>query len=230
MIFDFKFWHYFARQGQLIHNLENSEMRHFNKRLGWIFALGVLLFALREIWGMNSASLTPYLVAGDMDTYTLARWTSLAGTLIWAGIYLAFHTYGAAFLFSRILKVPWRAALVMQTYVTAVLIIEKALLFFLFAVLGYTTYLSMFSFGPLAAMLFNHSFIILFFNQLTIFTSLIIAIQYRFLRNYVTMSPKLLLFGLLLLHVLIALAIGALSFVPLADMIEGFTEGVVPGE
>lgn len=230
MIFDFKFWHYFARQGQLIHNLENSEMRYFNRRLGWLFALGVLLFALREIWGMNSTSLTTYLVAGDFDAYTLARWTSLVGTLVWAGIYLAFHTYGAAFLFSRFLKMPWRAALVMQSYVTAILIIEKALLFFIFAVLGYTTYLSLFSFGPLASMLFNHSFIILFFNQLTIFTSLIIAIQYRFLRNYVAFSPKLLLFGLILLHVLIALFMGALSFVPLADMIEGFTEGVVPGE
>ncbi|WP_422123989.1 hypothetical protein DHX103_04030 [Planococcus sp. X10-3] len=230
MIFDFKFWHYFARQGQLIHNLENSEMRFFNKRLGWIFALGILLFALREIWGMNTSSLTPYLVAGDFDTYTLARWTSLAGTLIWAGIYLAFHTYGAAYLFSRILKTPWRAALVMQTYVTAILVIEKALLFFIFAILGYTTYLSLFSFGPLAALLFDHAFIILTFNQLTVFTSLIIAIQYRFLRNYVEFSPKLLLFGLILLHLIIAMMIGALSFVPLADMLEGFTEGVVPGE
>ncbi|MFD1031833.1 hypothetical protein [Metaplanococcus flavidus] len=230
MIFDFKFWHYFARQGELIHNLENSEMRHFNKRLGWLFALGVLLFAVREIWGMNTSTLTPYLIAGDFDTYTLARWISLAGTLIWAGIYLAFHTYGAAFLFSRILKIPWRAALVMQTYVTAILVIEKALLFLIFAVLGYTTFLSMFSFGPLAAMFFDHSFIILTFNQLTIFTSLIIAIQYRFLRNYVEFSPKLLLFGLIILHLLIAVAIGALDFVPVEDMLEGFTEGDVPGE
>src|SRR5690606_5010423 len=136
MIFDFKFWHYFSRQGELIHNLENSEMRYFNRRVGWIFALGILLFALREIWGMNSASLTPYLVAEDYDTYTLARWTSLAGTLIWAGIYLAFHTYGAAFLFSRILKISFRPVLVMQTYVAAILIIEKALLFLIFALLG----------------------------------------------------------------------------------------------
>lgn len=230
MIFDFKFWHYFSRQGELIHNLENSEMRYFNRRLGWIFAIGILLFALREVWGMNSASLTPYFVAGDYDTYTLARWTSLAGTLIWAGVYLAFHTYGAAYLFSRILNVPWRPALVMQTYVAAILIIERALLFLIFTVLGYTAHLSLFSFGPLASMVFNHSVIIFFFNQLTIFTSLIIAIQYRFLRNYVEFSPKLLLFGLIVLHVLIALAIGAFSLVPLTDMLAGFTEGVVPGE
>lgn len=230
MIFDFKFWHYFARQGQLIHNLENSEMRHFNKRLGWIFALGILLFALREIWGMNTSSLTPYLVAGDLDTYTLARWTSLAGTLIWAGIYIAFHTYGAAFLFRRILKTPWRAMLVMQTYVAAILLIEKALLFFIFAVLGYTTPLSLFSFGPLAAMFFDHSFIIYSFNQLTIFTSLIVAIQYRFLVHYVKFSPKLLLTGLILLHVVIAFFIGAVSFVPYEDMIADFIKGGVQGE
>lgn len=225
MIFDFKFWHYFVRQGQLIHNLDNAEMRNFNKRLAWIFSLGLLLFALREIWGMNTATLTPYLAVGDMDTYTLARWVSLAGTLIWAGIYLAFHTYGVAFLFNSLLDVPWRLALVTQTYVTALLLIEKALLFFIFSILGYATSLSVFSFGPLASLIFDHPFIILTFNQLTIFTSLIIAIQYRFLRNYVKYTPQLLLFGLIGLHVLVAVAIGAMSFVPIADILAGFTEG-----
>lgn len=225
MIFDFKFWHYFVRQGQLIHNLDNSEMRNFNKRLAWLFSLGLLLFALREIWGMNTATLTPYLVEGDMDAYTLARWVSLAGTLIWAGIYLSFHTYGVAFLLNSLLDVPWRQALVMQTYVTAILLIEKALLFFIFALLGYATSLSVFSFGPLASLIFDHPFIILTFNQLTIFTSLIIAIQYRFLRNYVKFTPQLLLFGLILLHILVAIFIGALSFVPIADILAGFTEG-----
>lgn len=230
MIFDFKFWHYFARQGQLIHNLQESEMRNFNRRLGWILALGVLVFAMREIWGMNTASLTPFLAEGEMDVYTLARWSSLLGTVIWAGIYLSFHSYGAAFLFHKIVKIPWRAAIVMQTYVTAILVIEKALVFFLFAVLGYTMKISLFSFGPMAATFLEWPFLTYFFNQLTVFSALIIAIQYRFLRNYLKTSPKLILFGLILLHIVLALIVASMSLVPLDDMIHGFVEGGVPGE
>ncbi|WKA54041.1 hypothetical protein [Planococcus shixiaomingii] len=231
MIFDFRFWHYFGRQGELISNLQNIEMRNFNRRLGWILALGVLVFALREIWGMNTASLTPLFAAGMWDEYTLARWTSLAGTLIWAGIYLAFHSYGVAFLFSKLTRMTWRAAIVMQSYVVSVLIIEKALIFVLFAIFGYTTTLSMFSFGPMAATFLefpnqyvNH-FLTYFFNQLTIFTALIIAFQYRYVKSYTEFSPKLILFILIMIHLLVALLIASFSLLPLTDMLKGFIEG-----
>ncbi|WP_255473298.1 hypothetical protein [Planomicrobium sp. CPCC 101110] len=231
MIFDFKFWRYFGRQEELIHHLQNTQMRNFNRRLAWILLLGVLVFALREIWGMNTASLTPLFAAGLWDEYTLARWTSLAGTLLWAGIYLAFHLYVTAFLFSRLTKMPWRAAIVMQSYVAAVLIVEKALVFLVFVVLGYTTTLSMFSFGPMAATFVefpneyvNH-FLTYFFNQLTIFTALIIAFQYRYVRSFTGFSPKGILSILIALHILAALLVASFSLLPLADMLRGFTEG-----
>lgn len=231
MTFDFKFWHYFARHGDLIHNLQENEIRKFNQRIFGIFALGLLLFALSEIWGMNTKSLTPYLAEASWDAYTLARWTSLMGTLLWAGFYMAFHTYGVAFLFSKFTKMTFRAALVMQSYVLAILLIEKALLFFLFAVAGFTMPVSLFSFGPLAATfldntIFNYTFIMFFFNQLTIFTALIIAIQYRFVRSFTDFSPKLILLLLILLHTAVALAIGAFSaYVPLEEMLNDFTRG-----
>ncbi|HSP22895.1 MAG TPA: hypothetical protein VLQ20_11300 [Planococcus sp. (in: firmicutes)] len=225
MIFDFRFWHYFIRQGELIYNLQNGEMRQFNKRLGWIITFGILVFALREIWGMNTVSLTPYLAQGQWAEYILARWTSLAGTLIWAGIYLAFHSYGAAFLFRKFLKMPWRAAIVMQTYVLGLLVVEKALTFLIFALAGYTMPVSLFSFGPLAATFVSIPFFIFFFNQLTIFTSLIIAVQYRYIRSFTKYSPKLILMLLIVLHVLVALAIASLSFVPIGEMLSDFTRG-----
>lgn len=225
MIFDFRFWHYFIRQGELIHNLQQGEMRQFNKRLGWIFAFGILVFALREIWGMNTASLTPYLAQGQWAEYTLARWTSLAGTLIWAGVYLAFHSFGAAFLFRKFLKMPWRAAIVMQTYVLGLLVIEKALLFLIFALAGFTMPVSLFSFGPLAATFIGIPLLIYFFNQLTIFTSLIIAVQYRYIRSFTKYSPKLILLLLIIGHALVALAIASLSYIPLGEMLSDFTRG-----
>lgn len=225
MIFDFKFWHYFARQGDLIHNLHETTMQKFNQRLAWIFAFGLLLFAVREIWGMNTASLTPYLAGGMWEDYTLARWTSLAGTLLWAGLYMAFHTYGVAYLFMLLTKMRLRPALVMQSYVLALLLIEKALLFLVFAVAGYTMPVSLFSFGPLAATFLDMPYLTFFFNQLTVFTALIIAFQYRFVRSFTEIAPKKILFVLILVYVLVALAIAGLSYVPIDEMLGDFTRG-----
>lgn len=225
MISDFRFWHFFPRQGQLIHNIQNTEMRNVNKRIACIIAIGLLVFAISEIWGMNTDSLTPLLAAGMWDAYTLARWTSLAGTLLWAGFYLAFHLYGAAFLFSKILRMPWRAAIIMQTYVTALLVIEKGLVFVLFSVTGFTMPVSIFSFGPIAATFLDNHFLIYFFNQLTLFTSLIIAVQYRFIRSFTKINPKLILFGLIMLHIFAALIVASFGLIPVDDMLSGFMEG-----
>lgn len=230
MISDFRFWHFFSRQGQLIHNIQNTEMRNVNKRIACIIAIGLLVFAISEIWGMNTDSLTPLLAAGMWDAYTLARWTSLAGTLLWAGFYLAFHLYGAAFLFSRILRMPWRAAIIMQTYVTALLVIEKGLIFVLFALTGFTMSVSIFSFGPIAATFLDNNFLIYFFNQLTLFTSLIIAVQYRFIRSFTKINPALILFGLIMLHIFVALIVASFSLIPVDDMLSGFMEGGNPFE
>ncbi|WP_223634787.1 hypothetical protein [Planococcus sp. 4-30] len=225
MISDFRFWHFFPRQGQLIHNIQNTEMRNVNKRIACIIAIGLLVFAISEIWGMNTDSLTPLLAAGMWDAYTLARWTSLVGTLLWAGFYLAFHLYGAAFLFSKILRMPWRAAIIMQTYVTALLVIEKGLVFALFSVTGFTMPVSIFSFGPIAATFLDNHFLIYFFNQLTLFTSLIIAVQYRFIRSFTKINPKLILFGLIMLHIFAALIVASFGLIPVDDMLSGFMEG-----
>ncbi|EIM07338.1 hypothetical protein A1A1_06032 [Planococcus antarcticus DSM 14505] len=205
-------------------------MRNVNKRIACIIAIGLLVFALSEIWGMNTESLTPLLAAGMWDVYTLARWTSLTGTLLWAGFYLAFHLYGAAFLFSKVLKVPWRAAIIMQTYVTALLVIEKGLIFLLFALTGFTMSVSIFSFGPIASTFLDNHFLIYFFNQLTLFTSLIIAVQYRFIRNFTKINPKLILFGLIMLHIFAALIVASFSLIPINDMLSGFMEGGNPFE
>ena len=225
MISDFKFWHFFLNQGQLIHNLRHTEMRQINKRLAVILVLGLIVFALPEIWGMNTGSLTPLLAAGMFDGYTLARWTSLVGTLLWGGLYLSFHLYIAAYLYGRIIGIPWKAMIVMQAYVTALLVLEKGLVFGIFAWNGYTMAFSPFSFGPIAATFLDNSYLIYFFNQLTLFTSLIIAIQYRFIKNFSRVSPKIILLSLIIIHVISALIVALFSQIPVDEMLRDFMQG-----
>jgi hypothetical protein len=225
MISDFKFWHFFMNQDQLIHNLRKTEMRQINKRLAVILVLGLLVFALPEIWGMNTGSLTPLLAAGMFDAYTLARWTSLVGTLLWGGLYLSFHLYIVAFLYSRIIGIPWKAMLVMQAYVTALLVLEKGLIFGIFAWNGFSMAFSPFSFGPIAATFLDNTYLVYFFNQLTLFTSLIIAIQYRFIKNFSRVSPKLILLALIIIHIASALFVALFSMIPVDEMIRDFMQG-----
>ncbi|WP_077591022.1 hypothetical protein [Planococcus lenghuensis] len=199
-------------------------MRHFGRRLAWIWLIGLLVFAVREIWGLGTAGLTPILAAGQWDTYTIARWTSLLGTLVWAVLYLAFHTYIIALLFRLFMRMPWRAALVMQAYAVSLLIFEKALILAVFSALGYTVLLSFLSLGPLAATFLHEPFLILFFNQLTIITALIIGIQYRYARAFTTWKPWLILTVLILAHIVGALITASMSYVPFDDILTGFME------
>lgn len=230
MIFDFKFWYYFGRQGLLIHNLQTNTMRNFGRRIGVILLIGLIVFAMRGIWGMNTASLTPFIAANMWDTYTLARWTSLLGLMLWAGVYLAFHSYGVAFLFNKIGRMPWKPALVMQAYVVALLIIEKLLVFVVFAALGYTMTVSVFSFGPLAATFLEHTYWIYFFNQLSVFTALIIGLQYRYVKSFTAYKPALILFVLLLLHLAAAAFVASFSIMPINEWLDILIRGGAPIE
>ncbi|WP_241535960.1 hypothetical protein [Indiicoccus explosivorum] len=231
MIFDFSFWRYAFNQQKLIHNLKEAEMRKFGKRLMWILAIGVLVFAIREFWGMGTVSLTPLLSVGLWETYTVARWTSLLGTLLWAGLYLAFHTYIVAFLFKKLARMPWRAAIVMQAYVTALLVFEKALLLAVFAAFGYTLSVSFLSFGPLAATFLEEPFLVLFFNQLTVITAAAIALQYKYVRSFTAAKPWAILLVLIAAHVAGALIVAYVGLLPLADLFAIFVEeGGVPVE
>ncbi len=54
MLFDFKFWRYLTNPQDLATTIQTSSMRGFNKRLVVVFILGIFLFSLLDVWGMNT--------------------------------------------------------------------------------------------------------------------------------------------------------------------------------
>ncbi|TQR21196.1 hypothetical protein [Psychrobacillus vulpis] len=221
MFFDFRFWKYLFHQGNLMDSLKEATMRGFEKRVVIVAFLGVLLFALRDIWGMHTEALTSIFVNGFEDTYTVARITSLIGAVIASILYMAFHFFGIAFLLHKIINVELSKVAVLQLFVVALLLMEKALIFFMYAIVGYATDFSILSFGPLAATYLNNEFIIYFFNQLTIVTGLIIAIQFQFLRTFTTMSTGKLLSLLIAIQIILALITAGMYVLPLETWFEG---------
>ena len=225
MIFDFRFWRYFANQQGLIDNLESATMRDFKKRVWMVGFFGLLLFIAQELWGLRTESLTNYFVLNGSNTYMTARLASLVGIVIWAMVYMAFHFFGIAFLLNKMTNITLSKLAVLQLYVVAILLIEKALLFFIFIMLGVTTNVSLFSFGPLASIVFDHPFILFFFNQLSIFTALIIALQLRFIRAFTDMNPRIILIILIAIHLAMALITSAVGLLPLEEWFNRFVEG-----
>lgn len=215
MFFDYRFWHYVTRPHHLATAIQTSEMRQFNRRLAIVFITGILLFVLRNLWGLNTESLTALLTTMSTSDYIIARYASLAGTIIWSAIYIAFQIFGVAYILSLLTKVPYRQLVPLQLLVTGLLLLEKALLFAAFAIKGSTVSLSFLSFGPLAVTIMDNWYLILFMNQLTIFSALIITLQYRYIRTFIVEGNRKEHFWMIIgLHIAMALITAAVAFIP----------------
>ncbi|QTD40788.1 hypothetical protein [Sporosarcina sp. Te-1] len=226
MFFDFKFWHHLTRPHELALSLQTATMRKYDIRVFFVFLAGLLIFTCRSIWGMGTESLTPLLATMSLEDYTLARIASLAGALIWALIYMAFHYYGIAYILSLITSIPFKRLLPLQLLVTGLLLMEKALVFFVFAVKGASASVSFLSFGPLAATVLENWYLILFLNQLTITGALIIAMQYRYIRSFEGMKEQRhLLWTLFGIHLIMAFITAAVGFIPFETLYQDLVGG-----
>lgn len=196
-------------------------MRDFQSRVWLIAIFGVLLYALRDIWGLHTEELTYLFVNGYEDTFTIARMVSLVGTIIWSLLYMAFHFFVMAFILHKITKVDLSKVAVLQLFVVALLLMEKAFNYFLYAVVGYATDYSVLSFGPLAATFIEQTYFNHFFNELSLITGLIIAIQYHFLRAFTAMSTRNLFILLIVIQVILAFITAGFQIMPIESWIEG---------
>ena len=225
MFFDFKFWRYITKPYHLADQLQTSSMRGFKKRVLCVLLMGVLLFAIRDIWGMNTESLTSLLSTMTTTDYTIARFVSLVGAVMWSLIYMAFHFFGFAYLVSMLTSIPFKRLLPLQLLVTGILLLEKAIVLLVFTMKGATTSVSFLSFGPLAATFLDNWYIILFLNQLTVTTALIVTLQYQFIRSYTgNLERKALLWILIGIHVAMALIVAGVGFIPLESLFQTLVE------
>ena len=226
MFFDYRFWHFLTRPYELAAQLQTGTMRHFNKRLYIVFLTGIALFVLREIWGMGTETLTSLMTTMTTTDYIIARYASLAGTLLWSILYIAFHIFGVAWILSMLTKIPYRQLVPLQVLITGVLLMEKAIIFIVFALKGASVSLSFLSFGPLAATVMENWYLILFMNQLTITSALIITLQYRFIRGFLVDGRwKEHLWILIGLHVAMALITAAVAFIPFDSILNSLFGG-----
>ena len=224
MFFNFTFRHFLTNPHHLANQLQTASMRGFKLRIILVFLTGILLFGIRGWWGMGTESLTSILTTMTTADYTIARYAALFGSICWAVIYISFHFFGFAYILNVIIQIPYRKILPLQLLITGLLLIEKALVFIIFAVKGVTANVSFLSFGPLAETYLETKYLILFLNQLTITTALIIALQYRFILTYTQFTQKKRLLWMLIgLHIVMALITAAVGFIPAESWLDAIT-------
>lgn len=228
MFFDFKILRFLTNPRELAKNVQSFSVNGFKKRVIYLFLIGILLFGLRSFWGMNTEKLTPFMARLTTADYTIARYASLIGSLLWSMIYISFHLFGFAYIISVITNIPFKKIMPMQLIMTTFLLAEKALVFLVFAAKGMTASYSFLSLGPLAATFLKQPFMNLFLNQVTITTVLIISYQYKYIIEMGNISQRKRLFGVLLaIHLLMALITASLGFVPIEDFLHKIMGGNV---
>ncbi|ARF14883.1 hypothetical protein [Sporosarcina ureae] len=226
------YWRSLVYPDRLAVEIGQGTVTGFKRRVFSVFILGIILFVLRDMWGMNTGTMTYILANGSLDEFTIGRITALVGAILWAIIYMSFHFWGVAWILSMLTKIPFKPLLKLQLVVTGLLLIEKLINFLIFAVAGKTAAVSILSFGPLAVTFLDNWYIILFVNQLTIFSALIVAVQYRFI-SFSKVETSLVgeevvehkgirkqaLWMLIALQVVFALITAAVGFAPIEKML-----------
>ncbi|MFC7365781.1 MULTISPECIES: hypothetical protein [Bhargavaea] len=221
MFIEFKFWRFLLNQRKLTDRMDVFVMKGFRWRIAGLFISAAVLYALMDMWGLGSRGLTPIAVSGAEETFALRRILSLAAAVLWSVIYTAFHVYVVSFILHKLTNAGYRKLIVLQLFVAAILLLEKAVVFAIFLASGAATPVSPLSFGPLASTFLTHPVLIYFLNQLSLGTALVVAYQFRFIRQLLPEAGRSLLWIIIGLQVLMALAVSLFGMIPAESL---FTE------
>jgi len=200
--------------------MEAGEIRGYKKRAITVFILFMLLFAIREFWGMGTESLTSLFAMNQQDEYYTARLLSMVGAIVWGIIYYCFHYYGVTYILYLLTDIPYKWIQKVQLYVMAFLLIEKTILFAVFYAVGYSTTFSFLSLAPAVQQVLDKDVVLFIINQLTVTTVLTIIVHFTFLSKWEEASDrKALLVKIIILQVLMAVFVGLISVLPLQEWI-----------
>ncbi|HWK24389.1 MAG TPA: hypothetical protein VNS08_15280 [Ureibacillus sp.] len=223
MDYQFRFWHALLNPSKLAFALDNQEtdyqIKGYRSRFFILLGLTIVFFVLRAIWGMGTENLT-YLYATNLEEeYITSRYLAVLGAIIKGLLFFAFHYYFITLCLSILTDYSFKAISKVQVFVIASILIEKAILFLVYAVAGYTTPISFLSLGPISTYLTDENFVVYFFNQLSIATIVTVLIQYMYLSKWEDESKGLLLAKIIAIQIFFALITAGISVIPIYDYV-----------
>ena len=146
---DYRFWYFLRHPDSLTYildkELDSYKIKGYIKNVAVLLILTMLLFAIRDVWGMYTVRFTEIFVSNKQDQYIFARYVSFLGAILMGAVYFAFHYYVVPCFLSILTDLPYRWIQKVQLYVIVYLLIEKLLTFAIFRIVGFTTLFSPFS-------------------------------------------------------------------------------------
>ncbi len=220
MVYKYKFWHSLFHPSHFSHALdEQYELKGYRLRFWIIFLFTVALFLGRDLWGMGTENLTSLYASNLNDEFVFSRIMSAIGAICWGILFFLFQYFGVSMILSILTDISFRAISKVQLFVITILIVEKFVMWMIFAIAGFTTELSLFSFAPIIATFIEDHFVIYIIDFLSAATILTIAVQYRFLSKWEVESKFILLVKIIVLQLFFALIIAGIRIMPIDQWI-----------
>lgn len=220
MIYKYKFWHSLFNPSQFSHALdEQYELKGYRLRFWIIFIVTVALFLGRDLWGMGTENLTSLYASNLNDEFIFSRILSAIGATCWGILFFLFQYFGVSLILSILTDISFRAISKVQLFVIAILFVEKLVLWIIFAIAGFTTELSLFSFAPIIATFIEDNFVIYLIDYLSAATIISIALQYIFLSKWEVESKFILLIKIIVLQLFFAIIIAGIRIMPIDQWI-----------
>ena len=223
MTYIYQFWHTLKNPSSLHYLLEKEEdhgpLQGYKKTVFIVLLFAIILFVLRDVWGMYTERLTEIVGQGFVDLYIFARYISIVGAVLLGVLYFIFHYYIVTYFISLLTDLPFKWIQKVQLYVIASLLLFNSLEFIIFAVVQFVPLFSPFSLAAIVAQFTPNLWVLYFFNQIAFSTFITILIQYTFMEKWIEDGRKSLLLKLIFVQIFIAALVATVSISPLIEWI-----------
>lgn len=182
-------------------------------RLSLLFFLTIIIFATEAFYGIGTEALATELANLTNGQFEARKLLFGLGHVLFGMVYAAVIIFLPALTFWTFLELPFTKLLVIQAFMLAILLTERALLIPITIHLGIDASASPFAFGIISRELSLNDIVTHFFGILSIFKIIAVTLQYKMVRLITTERHKDVLLILLGVNILFWVISALLSYI-----------------
>lgn len=183
------------------HQLKKAEHVHsVVLRSVLLLLAGVVVFGLGAYFGIGNETISKRIYEWSPAEFEARKVWFAVGQIIWGMTCTSFMIFFPALLFWILTDLEYKKLVVLQLFVTAILLLEKGIQIPLQLILGIEAHSSPFSLGVIGQYITNQVFIVSLLGGVTLFKVWTIFLQYYYLKIVSTKTSKQLLIYILAIN------------------------------
>lgn len=184
-----------------------------------LFICSIIIFGLSAYFGIGNESISKSINQFSAAQFEAHKAWFAIGQVLWGTVWTGFIIFFPALLFWIFTDLEYRKLVVLQLFITTILLVEKAIFIPFQLTLGLDDHSSPFSLGVIFQYVTNNEFIIGFFGAITLFKVGAMFLQYYYLKELTDKTSKQLLFIILAINLFFWLFSAMLSTIDLGRLI-----------